>query len=93
MTDNKHKEMKEHCLTALDLFVEVLVGSMLFLAVAAVAVGVEIALQWGITTFGVDGSLAQPLKILKYIIFLFDIALYILFLISVFREAWKRLWK
>lgn len=90
---NKSNKSITPVLAALKLFIEISVASILFVSIAGIAILVDKALVWLIVTFDVGPELAAPLKFVKYLIFLVDMALLVNFFLGACVKAWRDQWK
>lgn len=82
-----------YILAALDLVIELVIASVLFVVIAGLAVGLDKFLLFFITWASIPEKIAEPLKAAKYLVFLLDLAIYIMFLLGALKSAWRKLWK
>lgn len=80
-------------LTAIDIVIEIVVAIVLFSIIAVMAAYIDKLLLWFISYAKIPESIAAPLKAVKYIIFLLDLAIFIMFALGAFKSAWRKLWK
>lgn len=71
--------------TALQLFVEMLTGSALFVLIAAPAVGFALLVNW-LDARHIDSVVTMGLRLAEYATFVVDLMLYACFLRSTFRR-------
>lgn len=93
MTEDEKIELKRSIAIAYEFAVHLIVGSLIFLAVAAFAAALGYAMTLLENLTGVDIFILYGLKGLKYIIFAVDLGLYLVFLISQARHTGRKLWQ
>lgn len=71
-------------------FVEVVVGSIIFILIATFAVGLNYLVHW-LTEQGIDSIIITGLTVLEYTIFTVDVALCIFYIIKSAIKAGKEL--
>lgn len=82
-----------HLKIGFELCLHLIVGSVVYLVIAALAIGIGAILEWAQTTITIDPVVSATLIAAKYLILFADISLFVVFVISSIRSFGVQLWK
>lgn len=91
--NNNESEVTSQFKILFEFCIHIVIGSLLFIIIAAFAIGIGMLMDFTFTKIKVDEYVVISLKGLKYLILLADVALYVVFLISSVKSFGGRLWK
>jgi len=93
---DKSKEISpsvHHAMDGVGLVVGVVIGALVFLCIAFIAINVHGILLWMINYYEIDGDMKVVLLSAKQVIFYFDWILLTINLLKILKTEVKSLWK